>query len=126
MQGKALGCWCAPLECHGHVLRERVDTGEVKVRDALEEAVKEAKAKNIEPPALPPKKLSEGEREGYKSVKRYSELLRHEPAEVASVHDNRYDPGWVDQEVSRTEEVIAWLERYVQELKKNTVLRAVE
>jgi hypothetical protein len=23
LKGKALLCWCAPLECHGHVLRER-------------------------------------------------------------------------------------------------------
>jgi hypothetical protein len=34
---------------------QRVDSGEVKVKDALEEAAKEAKAKNIEPPALPPR-----------------------------------------------------------------------
>lgn len=26
LRGKVLGCWCAPLACHGHVLLELLDT----------------------------------------------------------------------------------------------------
>lgn len=25
LKGKTLGCWCAPLQCHGHVLSELVE-----------------------------------------------------------------------------------------------------
>jgi len=25
LRGKTLGCWCAPKECHGHVLAELAD-----------------------------------------------------------------------------------------------------
>ena len=28
LQGKTLGCWCAPLPCHGDVLAEIADSGE--------------------------------------------------------------------------------------------------
>lgn len=29
LRGKALGCWCAPDTCHGHVLAELADCEEV-------------------------------------------------------------------------------------------------
>lgn len=25
LRGKVLGCWCSPLDCHGHVLAELAD-----------------------------------------------------------------------------------------------------
>ncbi len=25
LKGKTLGCWCAPLSCHGHVLAKLID-----------------------------------------------------------------------------------------------------
>lgn len=28
LKGKRLGCWCAPLSCHGHVLAELADAVE--------------------------------------------------------------------------------------------------
>lgn len=27
LKGKVLGCWCAPLACHGHILARLADTG---------------------------------------------------------------------------------------------------
>ncbi|MDP9481421.1 MAG: hypothetical protein M3R38_38115, partial [Actinomycetota bacterium] len=39
---------------------EKVDRGEIKVKDALEAAAREAAEKGIEPPPLPPKQLPEG------------------------------------------------------------------
>ena len=31
LRGKRLGCWCAPLACHGHVLARIVDGPEIEV-----------------------------------------------------------------------------------------------
>lgn len=28
LRGKILGCWCAPLACHGHTLAELADAGQ--------------------------------------------------------------------------------------------------
>jgi hypothetical protein len=37
LKGKALGCWCSPLPCHGHLLARLANGGPVAVRQFLQE-----------------------------------------------------------------------------------------
>lgn len=61
---------------------------------------------------IPPKQMSESQKQGYKSVERYYTLSHYDPEEVAKAHDPAKDYKSWSEEVERTERLLNWIERY--------------
>jgi Protein of unknown function (DUF3102) len=77
------------------------------VGEALDQAAEEGEVVD-----LPPKELSESQKQGYKNVERWYALKKYDPEEVAKAHDRAADPERWRAELGRVREMMVWLERY--------------
>lgn len=107
---EAARVWDEVIEEHGKDVtaadvRHAVRAG--SVGESLTEAIEAGGV-----PEIPPRQMSESQKQGYKSVERYYTLSHYDPEEVAKAHDPAKDHKSWSEEVERTERLMNWIERY--------------